>query len=210
MMICSVSTFSCPSWGFIGNWQIFPSICRRSGLGTLLDVRHLVFQNDVAWGTFWSLVQTLKMDPKRCQYLIWPKMGSKNKRIFGEKRTLLSPLILKKQPAFSLKKTLAGGDTNDAQQPEIADFFASFLGGTRESLQKGGHHIPPVGKVPFPRQVESTTREGGTHLRPGVLVPRIWFYRFCQQAVCFKLASLKLTASLHLNMDGWNTSSIFS
>ena len=135
-------------------------------------------------------------------------MGSKNKRIFGEKRTLLSPLIVKKQPAFSLKKTLAGGDTNDAQQPEIADFFASFLGGSRESTTS--HRL---GNSPSPRQVESTTREGGTHLRPGVLVvpwgagapKRILPILSTSSLFQITVPSLKLTESLHLNMDGWNT-----
>lgn len=126
--------------------------------------------------------------PKRCQYLIWPKMGSKNTKNLWWKQTLISPLIFKKQPAFSKKHWQVETRTMPNSR-RLPIFLRRFL--VAPGNPSSGHQgIPPVGTS---LQVESTTSEGGTDLRPAshrwaeaASLRRVgtWFYRFCQQAVC--------------------------
>ena len=141
----------------------------------------------------------LKMDPDAVNN--WNGLKSvKNRRIFGENRvTLISTLIVapkKKRPPFfhllkKINKQLAGGDTNDAQQPEIADFFASFLGGTGYPW-----HHPRLGIPPFrlnqrrvmvaPSSVRVSQKKGRKAWKHHRL-KFLWTTNLilkCQQAVC--------------------------
>ena len=105
----------------------------------------------------WKWTQTLSI-PDMTQN------GVQKQKNLWWKRTLLSPLIVKEATCIFVEQIT--GRWRHERCPTAGDcgFFCVV-----SWWHQGIHHIPPVWGIPLPpRQVESTTSEGGTHLRPGL------------------------------------------